>query len=152
MGKLLPLAIVLVATLGGGVAGHALRPPAPEGAAEAPDGPEPSRPAEDAIVSFRDGFVVPVLRDGHVWGHVVLSLGAQADHTTREDILLREPLLRDSLNQALFLHSNLGGFDGDFTAPQVMERLRERLDGALAAELADETARVLIVSMARQAV
>ncbi|MCK0168257.1 hypothetical protein MWU52_11890 [Jannaschia sp. S6380] len=151
MAKLIPIAVILVAALGGGAAGHLLRPAPAEAVEDAAPRPEPAAPEKEAFVTFRDGFIVPVLRDGQVWGHVILTLGAKAGHTAKDDILLREPLLRDGLNQALFLHASLGGFDGDFTTPQVLKRLRSRLDEVLVRELSDETARILLVSMARQA-
>ena len=155
MGKIVPVVVALVALAGGAGAGFVLRPapppdvdggsaPAPEAAAEEPSGPE-------NVFTLRDGFVVPVLRDGKVWSYVVLTLGVGTQGWTAEDVLLREPLLRDGLMEALFLHGSLGGFDEDFTKPQAMARLRRRLDEMVARRLDDPTARVLIVSMARQA-
>lgn len=168
MSKLIPVAIVLVALLGGAGAGHFLKPaPAPEeegaaeagGAAKAEGAPAGDHGADAAkgtegghgtVVTFRDGFIVPVLRDGQVWSHVVLGLGVEAEGSDEATILLREPVLRDALTEALFLHGSLGGFDGDFTEPGAMSRLRSRLDGVVSNRLGDPTARVLIASLARQ--
>ncbi len=174
MSKLIPVVLVLVALLGGAGAGHFLKPaPDAEAGGEAVDaagGPatEGEGPAtggdagkvaghetggaegHDAVVTFSDGFIVPVLRDGQVWSHVILELGVEAQGSAEETIRLREPVLRDALTEALFLHGSLGGFDGDFTESGAMARLRARLDGVVSGRLGDPTARVLIASLARQ--
>ncbi|WP_299654760.1 hypothetical protein [uncultured Jannaschia sp.] len=154
MGKLIPIAVILVALLGGGAAGYLLKPPPVEDEhAEEVDPmakPEKDALAEPSAVTLRDAFVVPVLRDGRVWSNVIVTLGVRSEQTPEEKVLSREPVLRDGLNQALFLHGSLGGFDGDFTEPRAMERLRKRLDEVVMRHLSDETARVLIVSLARQ--
>jgi len=149
MGKVIAILLVVLMGVGGAVGGYMVRPP--------PEDPEPGEPVvEDvpkieAAATFRDGFIVPVLRDGQVWSHVILALGVASDQTEQEAIFQREPILRDGLTEALFLHGSLGNFDGDFTDPNAMARLRERLDAVLQARLDDPTAHVLIVSMARQA-
>ena len=154
MGKLIPVAVVLVALLGGGAAGYLLKAPPPaEEHAEGGDpaaAPEPETLAEASAVTLRDTFVVPVLRNGQVWSNVILTLGVTSERTPEESVLMREPVLRDGLNQALFMHGSLGGFDGDFTEPRAMQRLRKRLDEVVMRHLSDETARVLIASLARQ--
>ncbi|WGH80176.1 flagellar basal body-associated protein FliL [Jannaschia ovalis] len=151
MGKLLPVLLVLAALAGGGVAGHALRPAPPEGEPE-PEA-EPVRaevPEDERFVTFREAFIVPVLRDGRLWGNVILNLGVEGRNVGRDAILLREPLLRDGLTEALFRHGSLGGFDGNFTEALAMNGLRLRLNEVARALLDDPEARVLIVSMARQ--
>lgn len=149
MGKVIALLLVLVTAAGGAAAGYFLRPPPPE-IDETKPVIEELEPV-NAIATLSDGFIVPVLRDGRVWSHIILSLGVSSDQTAEEIIAQREPLLRDGLNEALFLHGSLGGFDGDFTNAASMERLRKRLDAVLQARLEDPTAKVLIVSLARQA-
>ncbi|WP_299818241.1 hypothetical protein [uncultured Jannaschia sp.] len=154
MGKLIPVAVILVTLLGGGAAGYVLKPP-PAEEKPAEEGAHVAKPVkadlvEPSAVTLRDPFVVPVLRNGHVWSNVIVTLGLRSEQTPEEKILLREPVLRDGLNQALFLHGSLGGFDGDFTEPRAMERLRKRLDEVVIRHLSDETVRILIVSLARQ--
>lgn len=149
MAKVLAILIILALGGGGAVAGFALRPPSPE-----PETMEDSKTLPNgfnAVATLREGFIVPVLREGRVWSHIVLQLGVSADGTSEEVIAVREPLLRDGLTEALFRHGNLGGFDGDFTDPRSTARLRERLDAVLQDRLGDPSAKVLIVSMARQA-
>lgn len=144
--KKLILPILALLALGGGAgAGLVLRP-----AGETSEEAIAEAPPEQTVVNFRDGFVVPILRDGRSWTHVVLTLGVEAHHTTEDRILLQEPVLRDALTEALFRHGSMGGFDGNFTDPLAMNGLRMRLNEVISAKLEDETARVLIVSMARQ--
>lgn len=155
MGKLVPLAVVVVALAGGSGAGFVLRPaPAehPDAAAETEPSPaaEAPEPGTGGTVALDAPFIVPVLRDGQVWSHVVLTLGISSGAIPSEEIVLKEPLLRDGLMEALFLHGSLGGFEGDFTEPGAMIRLRRRLDDMVARRLGDPDARALIVSMARQ--
>lgn len=165
MAKLVAIAVVATALLGGAGAGHFLRPAPAEGEAAEEDAALPADGAQspevsgenvatpsgdENVVTFKDIFVVPILRDGLVWSHVVLTLGISSGSVSREDILLREPLLRDAFMETLFVHGSLGGFDGDFTEPLAMNRLRRRLDDAAIRKLGDPSARALIVSMARQ--
>ena len=145
MGRVVLILLAVAALTGGAGAGWVLRP-AGEVAAEAA-APDPVQ----QIVSLKDGFVVPVLRDGRIWTHVVLTLAIEAHGASEDDILRQEPVLRDALTEALFRHGSLGGFDGDFTGPLEMNRLRTRLNEVVASRLDDPTARVLIVAMARQA-
>lgn len=150
MAKVIPVALLLLALLGGAAAGHFLRPPPAEGEEEMEASPgEVDLPAPE-VVSLRNLFIVPVLRDGRLWSHVVLSLGIESYSVSRADVLLLEPLLRDGMNEILYLHASLGGFEGDFTAPVPMKRLRARLDSVIADRLGDPDARVLVISMVRQ--
>lgn len=149
MAKIFALLIILALGAAGAGAGFVLRPPAPE--PEVTEEPVPLVQDLNAVANLREGFIVPVLRDGRVWSHIVLRLGVSADGTPEDVIAAREPLLRDGLTEALFRHGNLGGFDGDFTDPRSTARLRARLDAVLQDRLDDPTAKVLIVSMARQA-
>ena len=143
MAKILALFAIALSLVGGAAAGHFLKPVA-DNADESEAVPEQPK-ALDAVATLREAFVVPILRDGQVWSH-----GVASDNTGQEDILLREPVLRDGLTEALFLHGSLGGFDGNFTDPVSMQRLRLRLDDVLRERLDDETARVLISSVTRQ--
>lgn len=150
MAKILALFVLLIALGGGGAAGYILRPAPPEPEmADAPP-PEPELVTPSTVVTFDRSFIVPVLRGGRAWSHVVLALGVESDRLGTEVIHNREPVLRDSFNEALFLHGSLGDFDGDFTEPMAMSRLRTRLNLAASTALDDDTARVLIVSIVRQ--
>lgn len=154
MAKIVAIGVVAVSLLGGAGAGQLLKPvPPPEEGGDEMRALETTdflHVGEESVVTLRDAFIVPILRDGMVWSHVILTLGVSAEATSRESILLREPILRDALTETLFVHGSLGGFDGDFTEPRSMGRLRQRLDDAVKRRLDDPTARVLIVSVARQ--
>ncbi len=106
--------------------------------------------AAPEVTTLRDNFIVPVLREGKVWSHVVLTLGIESHVVPHDGVIEREPILRDGLNEALFLHASLGGFDGEFTATVNMTRLRDRLDGVVQRLLPDAKARSLIIAMVRQ--
>ncbi|MDB2407753.1 flagellar basal body-associated protein FliL [Jannaschia sp.] len=149
MAKILALVFVLVGLLGGAAAGYVLRPPPPEGeeVAEAPAHEEAGAPES---VQLREPFVVPILRDGRSLSHIVLMLGIESTRVARDDIFLQEPRLRDGLNEVLYLHGSLGGFEGDFTTGPHMTRLRERLDGVVTGLLDDSDARVLLIAMTHQ--
>lgn len=149
MGRIVAVTLIVLMGAGGAAAGFVLRPPPDEGGEV--DAAPLELPKLDAVSTLRDGFIVPVLRDGRVWSHVILTLGVSSDQTAEDVIVSREPLLRDGLTEALFLHGSLGGFDGDFTEATSMARLRTRLDAVLQARLNDPSAKILIVSMARQA-
>ncbi|WP_146204881.1 hypothetical protein [Jannaschia seohaensis] len=148
MAKIAALALVLFALIGGGAAGYFLRPQAEHDTAAAPPEIEPSGALE--AVPLRDPFIVPILRDGRAWAHAVLSLGVESTRASREEVLHQEPRLRDGLNEALYLHGSLGGFEGDFTAGPQMVRLRERLDEVVTRLLEDQDARVLLIAVTRQ--
>jgi hypothetical protein len=153
MVKFLIFLVPLLGLAGGGAAGFFLREPPAETEADAVPEEHPEEAdaaAAPSPVAFDDLFVVPVLRDGQTWGHVVAALGVTSPRTEAADILVREPILRDALTEALFLHASLGDFDADFMSPDPMNRLRLRLNRVIRAELGDPDARVLIVSMARQ--
>ena len=152
MRRVLAGALVALTAIGGGAAGHLLRPEVPADPAADETAPAPPAPPPEALdaVTLRAVFVVPVLRGGQVWSHAVLTLGIESATLSSETILAREPRLRDALNHALWTHGSLGGFDGDFTAQPSVGRLRERLDAVAAATLGDATARVLLIAMARQ--
>jgi hypothetical protein len=143
------LVILLVALAGGGIAGHFLRP-MPEIKEETGRTAPPPTATAPFSVTFRDPFLVPVLRDGRDWTHVVLSLGVEAHSVPQDVVRGLEPVIRDGLTEALFLHGSVGDFDGDFTETMTLNRLRKRLNAVVTRITGDEAARILIISMARQ--
>ena len=126
MKLLIALPIVLVAVAGGGAAGLLLAPSPGDHAA-----PEPEILAEPAVLPFQREFIVPLLAGGRVRAHLVLGLALESHTLTREAMLPREPVFRDRLVEALLRHAAVGGFDGDFTEPLAMNRLRIALNEAL---------------------
>lgn len=146
MKKLVPLIIGLVALLGGGAAGHFLRP-APQPVAEKPV-TETTVPPDYARLNNQ--FVVPVLENGRVVSMVILSLSLEVTTGASEAVYEVEPKLRDAFLQVLFDHSNAGGFRGSFTDGANLVLLRRALLETASGILADKVSDVLIVEIVRQ--
>ena len=167
---LIPLVLLLVGTGGGVGAGLMLKPAEPETVlAEAPCGPlaegqgeaavheaaAHAEAAEDAdstkaYVRLQNQFIVPVVDEGHVSGLVVLSLSVEVPESGKEEVLMREPRLRDSFLQVLFDHANTGGFDGTFTDTATMRGLRQALTLAAQEAVGPQASSVLITDLVRQ--
>jgi flagellar protein FliL len=117
-----------------GTAGEPGEDPCPETAEVDPfepahDGASDAGQGEDlaVYVPFEKPFVVPVFSGEKVVSMVVLSLSVAAHVETPETIRAMEPRLRDRLLEALFLHSNTGGFNGSFTTGRKIEDLKAAL-------------------------
>lgn len=112
--------------------------------------PEEDEAATGDFVRMNDQFVIPVLRNGTLQSLVVLSLTLEVDTGETEPVFELEPKLRDAFLRVLFDHANNGGFDGTFTAPAQMERLRRALFET-ARKIAGPTVRdILILDLLRQ--
>lgn len=72
-------------------------------------------------------FVVPLIKKDRVAALVVMSISLEVVEGASEEVLGRQPKLRDAFLQVLFAHSNSGGFDGAFTTGQSMRDLRGSL-------------------------
>ncbi len=162
MAKLLPVVLILIG-LGGGVGAGMLLRPAPEVVAgcvpaEGVECPEPApkaeKPAEGGkmveYVKLDKQFVVPVVRDGRVAALVVMSLSVELPPALAESVYEKEPKLRDSLLRVMFLHSNSGGFEGQFTGSEAMKDLRGSLREAAQEVLGKEVSDVLVTDILRQ--
>ena len=174
MRLLLPLILLLLGTGGGVAAALFLAPSEPEELAE--DLPhEEGEPAEAEHVgdathdaaeaeedhSYPEGtdteyaklnnqFVIPVVREGRVEALVVLSLSVEVLAGEQEAVFRREPRLRNALLQVMFNHSNLGGFEGNFTSARNMDSLRTALTREARAIVGPEAVEVLITDIVRQ--
>jgi flagellar FliL protein len=103
------------------------------------------------FVQLSNQFVVPIISEGKVTALVVLALSIEVPAGKSETVLLREPKLRDSFLRVLFDHASIGGFEGNFTDAQVLDRLRSALKEVAERDLGKELAKdVLIVEIARQ--
>ena len=151
MKTLLALPLVLVAAAAGGGAGLFLAP-GHEGEAQATVHSEvpPEALAEPDYMPFSKEFIVPLVSDGRVRAHVVLTLGLESTLLPREEMLRREPALRDRLMEAVFRHAATGGFDAMFTDALPMNRLRLALNEAVVPVLRPASATVLITSVDRR--
>lgn len=116
-------------------------------------GAEEGHDAEHApiYVPFEKPFVVPVFAGEKVVSMVVVSLSVAAYVENPDTVRDMEPRLRDRILDALFLHSNSGGFDGSFTTGRKIEDLKTALARAarqvMGPELVNE---VLITEINRQ--
>jgi flagellar protein FliL len=120
---------------------------APEGDHDAPDetdpcadvaGVDPFAPGEPVagggghgaegahtlFVPLEKPFIVPVFRGEKVVSMVIVSLSVAANVENPDLVHGMEPRLRDRFLEALFLHSNSGGFDGSFTTGRKIEDLK----------------------------
>ena len=164
--KLLPLLFLVLGTGAGIGAGLFLGPKDEPGAhAEAggethavsssktKNGDDTHEDEEDAgseFIKLNNQFVIPVVQHDRVASLVVLSLSLETGYGLRETVYEREPKIRDAFLQVLFDHANMGGFDGAFTRPEILDPLRATLLQVAQTELGDAVASVLIVDIARQ--
>ena len=164
--KILPLVLLLIGAGAGVGAGIFLRPPAAEtehaeeGQAEVHGEAAPKAPAEDdpgdepldhEYVKLSNQFVVPVVKGDKVTSLVVMSLSLEVPVGKKDEVLAREPKLRDSFLRVLFNHANIGGFEGAFTESDRMEVLRTALREVAQKDMgADVITDILILEIARQ--
>ncbi|ADO43498.1 flagellar basal body-associated FliL family protein [Ketogulonicigenium vulgare] len=119
-----------------------------------------ARPAVEAVptiippthtyVPLDEPFVVPILRDEMTRAIVVAALGIEIDAAQASIVAPAMPKLRDQFLQVLYDHANTGGFDGLFTAPDVMRRLRDRLKSAAVETLGNGVHDILVTDLSRQ--
>lgn len=180
MKKLIPIALALVALLGGAAAGHFLRPAAPpaaentghetaemghdEGkAAEAEHGSASSdshraqhdghgvdHSGESEFVKLNNQFIVPIIKNGRMVAMVLMSLSLEVSSGAKEAVYAVEPKLRDVYLRVMFDHANAGGFDGAYTARDKLATLRATLAEVSRPLLNDKVRAVLIEEIVRQ--
>ena len=166
MAKLLPIiALVLFAAIG--VAAGKFLQPQPEiveqdtdeaASESAADEPMPEKqhvpgttPEMMDYVKLNNQFVIPIVVQDRVASLVVLSLSIEVPEGQQDAVLKREPKLRDSFLQVLFNHANIGGFEGEFTSPIKLDRLRHALKEIAQRDIGiDTVSDVLILEIARQ--
>jgi hypothetical protein len=174
---LIPAVMALLGLVGGAAAGYFLKPapepaaPEPclddhgveqpaevcveaEAAAHAPtgegyeEGEDPENASE--FVKLERQFIVPVVSDDKVASLIVATLSVEVAPGHVEDVMAREPKVRDVLLRTLFEHAYTGGFAGDFTAAHVMRELRKNLVAAARKVAGPEVRDVLVVDIIRQ--
>ncbi|MEM8569732.1 MAG: flagellar basal body-associated FliL family protein [Pseudomonadota bacterium] len=108
--------------------------------------------AEHALfVPLEKPFVVPVFAGEKVVSMVVLSVSVSARIENPDLVMAIEPRLRDRLLEAMFQHSNTGGFDGSFTTGRKIEDLKIALLRAAQSVMGkDLITEVLITEINRQ--
>lgn len=174
-----PVAIVLIAAVGGWVAGYLLRPPGTEttalepGAAVSQGDSDGHIAAEDAshsgseetpgtadheegtaaehdYVKLNNQFVIPVVEKDRVAALVILSLSLEIPSGGSDAVFAAEPKLRDTFLRVLFDHANSGGFSGSFTEGANLAALRNALLEAGQGVLGERLTAVLIGDIVRQ--
>ncbi len=165
---ILPVAIILTAAAGGGIAGYFLRPhhsetplPGQVAAASNPDGAghaktegagaqEGSEEPLHDYVKLNNQFVIPVVENGRVAALVILSLSLEVPPGGSDTVFAAEPKLRDAFLRVLFDHANSGGFSGSFTESAALAPLRTALLEAGQTVLGAKLTAVLIGDIVRQ--
>jgi len=178
MKLLLPVLLAVIGLVGGAAAGWFLKPappPEPEvcldaSGAELPpeDCPEHKAAADEAalgeptpegegdpadkseFVKLERQFIVPVMADQKVAAMAVVGLSVEVAPGHVEDVLSREPRVRDALLRVLFDHAYSGGFNGDFTAEYVLRDLRRNLLTATRKVAGPNVRDVLVEEIMRQ--
>ena len=144
--KLIPLALPVLALVGGAFGGDMLRGPAPveEGGQEGTAAPDHDTAGghgaaddhgegsglangEAGWFTFPTQFFVPLVRQGDMRDIMILTLTLQTDAASAPALSRKEHALRDALLRALMIHANTGGFDGNYTADRNLALLRESL-------------------------
>lgn len=117
----------------------------PQGAAE-----RPSAEGYD-YVKLTNQFVVPIVKKERIASMVVASLSIEVASGYAEQVLAKEPKLRNEFLRVMFDHANVGGFDGAFTEVRNIETLQTALlEVAQKTFGADIISDVLIFEIARQ--
>ena len=166
MGKLVPIALVVVGLASGAGAGFFLKPPVedptcpPEDeecdplamAAEHAEAMEPEiDPSEETdFANLAKQFVVPIVNEERVEALVVTSLSLEVTVGSSEAVYSKEPKLRNEFLKVLFTHAHSGGFNGEFTSGHAMDDLRARLYQVAKEILGKDVIDVLIVEIVRQ--
>jgi len=178
MKLLLPVLLAVIGLVGGAAAGWFLKPappPEPEvcldagGAALPPEAcPKPEAAADEAaqgeptpeaegdptdkseFVKLERQFIVPVMADQKVAAMAIVGLSVEVAPGHVEDVLSREPRVRDALLRVLFDHAYSGGFNGDFTAEYVLRDLRRNLLTATCKVAGPNVRDVLVEEIMRQ--
>ncbi|MCA8928684.1 MAG: flagellar basal body-associated FliL family protein [Alphaproteobacteria bacterium] len=141
----------IVSLAGGAVAGAMLGAAGPHGADMEDAKPMVhAAPSRFDYVKFNSQFVVPLQSDRRVTALVVANLQLEVTEGASEEVLLREPRLRDLFLKILFEMAAEGAFDGDMFAPMVQKELRGRLLAAARNLLGPEVNAVLISDLLKQ--
>ena len=159
---LLPVLLVILGLGVGAGAGWFLQPAPQPVAEETPSedtdtapSPAPSSPvgADRASETLRlpGQFLIPVIGDGRIRAMVVIGLALEVVEDHDIDLDRHEARLRAALLQAMFDHSNRGGFDGVYTDGETLHAFRRTLRAIARTELGERVVLdVLITDLVRQ--
>ncbi|WP_022705951.1 flagellar basal body-associated FliL family protein [Paracoccus zeaxanthinifaciens] len=148
--KLLPIALPLIALVGGAMAGDMLRPAPPEGDPPHAEAKPSEDPTAETYFTFPSQFFVPLVRRGTMNDIMVLTLTLRTGAESVEAVEKKEHSLRDALLRQLMIHANTGGFDGNYTVDRNLAQLRDDLLKAARGVTDLPIDAVLIEDIARQ--
>ncbi len=164
MGAILPVILAVLGT-GVGVALGIMLMPVPDPDAVANTGEDqsldtvgaPEIKTEDPAdvqdyeyARLSNQFVIPVVKENKVAALIVMSISLEMEPGTTTEVFSKEPKLRDALLQVLFDHSNVGGFEGPFTASGTMSTLRQALREAARKTIGPAVNDILVLDIVRQ--
>ena len=159
--KILMLLLPVLALIGGAVGGEILKgKPEIDASAQASgeDGEDEASRAgegdhdkgENAYFRFPTQFFVPIMQNGDTFATMIVALTLEMPKTSEEKVLANEHRLRDALLRALMIHANTGGFSGNYTSDQQMDRLRASLLKAATDTAGPDVTGILVEDIARQ--
>ncbi|ARO15412.1 hypothetical protein BVG79_02072 [Ketogulonicigenium robustum] len=147
---IIPVALLILGTASGIGAGIMTARPTTHTASDDSAPPSPAPAEATTYVPLDEAFVVPILRNGATTSIVVMSLGLEILPADAPKVAPMTPKLRDQFLQVLYDHANTGGFDGMFTAPDVMRQLRNRLRAAASETIGAGVRDILVTDLSRQ--
>lgn len=156
--KILMLLLPVLALIGGAVGGEILKgKPEIDASTPASGEDEASRAGEgdhdkgeNAYFRFPTQFFVPIMQNGDTFATMIVALTLEMPKTSEEKVLANEHRLRDALLRALMIHANTGGFSGNYTSDQQMDRLRASLLKAATDTAGPDVTGILVEDIARQ--
>ncbi|MEP5759276.1 MAG: flagellar basal body-associated FliL family protein [Litoreibacter sp.] len=157
MKKILPILLLLIGLGAGGAAGFILRPE-PEPLTEeqileleeTAEDIQTDNQSSSIYIKLKNQFIVPVVSGDRVASLVVLSISLEMPPGTDDQVLAKEPKLRDEFLRVLFDHAYAGGFEGQFTASPKLDTLSSHLLKVARKITTDLVSDVLITEIIRQ--
>lgn len=114
------------------------------------DGHDHDANGSESYVKFKEQFIVPVVENERLRAMVIMSLALEVEDQNREAVLMAQPKLRDAFLQTMLEHAALGGFSGNFTSLDKLEKLRMLLNIRAKTVSDDRVKEVFILEIARQ--
>lgn len=114
------------------------------------DGHDHDANGSESYVKFKEQFIVPVVENERLRAMVIMSLALEVEDQNREAVLMAQPKLRDAFLQTMLEHAALGGFSGNFTSLDKLEKLRTLLNIRAKSVSDDRVKEVFILEIARQ--
>lgn len=164
MKKILFPVLVLILGAGAGIGAGMFLAPKPEPAPEVSEGDQESGEHADkakdeyakdpdvelATMDMGDQFVVPILADGIIAEHVILTIALETEAETLEYLEKKLPKLRAAFIIALYDYASLGAFADPMENVNMLKRVTKALQEAADYTVPDMQTKVLITNFIRQ--